>query len=127
MAFKLSRASSLISALVITSAVAFVAMSCGSEDSKKEEPATTTTTVKYADISAFVGTSCATAGCHAASNPADGYSMATRASIAARASEAAAAIENGSMPQAGAQKTAFDANTSSKAKLLEWLKAGAPQ
>jgi hypothetical protein len=102
-------------------------MSCGEDDSKKEEPATTTTTVKYADISAFVNTSCATAGCHSASSPADGYNMATRAGIAARASEAAAEIENGGMPPAGAQKTAFDADTTNKAKLVEWLKAGAPE
>jgi hypothetical protein len=126
MAIKRSSAYSLISALVITSAVSVGVMSCGGDDSKKETPATNTTKVKYSEISSFVGTSCATSGCHSATSPADGYNMSTRAGIAARSSDAVKAIENGSMP-IGAQKTTFDADATNKAKLIEWLKAGAPE
>lgn len=124
MAIKASRTYSLISALIFTSAVSIVVMSCGGDDDKKADPAAPTTTVKYSEISAFVGTSCAGAGCHSAANPSKGYNMSTRAGIAARASDAVKAIEDGSMPP---EKTAFNADTTNKAKLIEWLKAGAPE
>ena len=127
MAFKLSRASSFIGALVVTSAVALGAMSCG-EDSKKEETATPTTTVKYSEISTFVNANCANSGCHNATTAAGSYNMSTRAGIATKADKSVTRIEAKTMPQVGsAQKTAFDADTTNAAKVLEWLKAGAPE
>ncbi len=130
MAFKLSRASSFIGALVVTSAVALGAMSCG-EDSKKEEaaaPITTTTTIKYADVSTFVNANCANSGCHNATTKAGSYDMSTIVGIAAKASKSVTRIEEKTMPQVGsAQKTAFDADKTNSAKVLEWLKAGAPE
>ncbi len=126
MTIKLSRTMNMISAVVITSAVAFVAMSCG-EDEKKDAPAATTTTVKYADVSAFINANCANSGCHTGASPAGSYNMSTRAGIATKAGDSATRIEAGSMPPAGAQKTAFDADDATSAKLLEWLKAGAPE
>jgi len=125
MAFKLSRAYR-ISAILITGTAALVAMSCGEEDSKKTAPAAPTTTVKYADISAFVNQNCANAGCHSGTSPAENYNMATRAGIATKAAISVTRIENGTMPPSP-QKAAHDADTTNAAKLLEWLKAGAPE
>lgn len=126
MTIKLSRTMSMISVVVITSAVAFVSMSCG-EDEKKDAPAAPTTTVKYADVSAFINANCANSGCHTGANPAGSYNMSTRLGTASKAAASVARIEAGTMPPTGAQKTAFDADDATSAKLLEWLKAGATE
>lgn len=113
----------LISAALITGLV-----SCG-EDKKDEDKAATTTTVKYADVSAYINASCATSACHDAVSPESGYNMATRAGTATKASSSASRIEQGTMPPltATAELAAFKASADSKAKLIAWLKAGATE
>ena len=112
-----------------------LAASCG--DDKKDTPAATpttaptaTTTIKYSQVSAFVGSYCSASGCHDATTKSGSFNTTTRAGIALKATTAAARIELASnpMPPTGsAQKTSFDKETAGKANLLEWLKAGAPE
>lgn len=105
--------------------------SCSS-DSKEDAQATTTptTTLKYSNVSAFVGSHCASSGCHDSSTKAGSYNMSSRTGIATKATSAASRIESSSspMPPSGsAEKTSFDSETAGKANLIEWLKAGAPE
>lgn len=119
-----------LAGIISAGLVAFV-VSCG-DDKKEDKPATTTTALKYSDVSTTISTYCATSGCHNAAGAAasGNYDMTSRAKVAAKAATAASRIESTAnpMPTAGStQKTQFDAATTAKANLLAWLKAGAPE
>ena len=103
--------------------------SCSKSDDDTPAAIATTTTIKYSQVSALISTSCATAGCHNAASKSGSYDMSTRAGVAAKATTAAARIESTSnpMPPSGTAKTNFDKETTGKANLIEWLKAGAPE
>jgi hypothetical protein len=130
MASKLTKLISYSMAGVVSAALAVFAVSCG-DDKKDDEKASTTTTLKYADVSSTITTYCATSGCHdaAGASASGSYDMTTQAKTKTKASTAAARMENSSnpMPPVGSQKTALDAATTAKANLLAWLKAGAPE
>lgn len=128
MASKASKLISFSAAGLIAAALTFVALSCG-DDKKADDPAPTTTTVKYADVSAYINASCATSACHDAVSPESSYDMSTRAGAAAKASQSVSRINLGTMPPTTAttEVAAFKASADSKAKLLEWLKAGATE
>lgn len=108
--------------------MAATVVSCGDD---KKETTTATTAIKYSEVSALIATNCATSGCHNAASKSGSYDMSSRTAIATKASSAAARMELASNPMppttATAQKAAIDKDTTGKANLIAWLKAGAPE
>ena len=123
-----------VAAPIAGAALAIAGVSCSTE--KKNEPVATETSaapvssIKYTEVSSFIGTYCSASGCHDSTTKSGSYNTTTRAGVAAKASTAASRIESTSLPMppdGSAQKTAFAKEAAGKANLLAWLKAGAPE
>lgn len=102
--------------------------SCGGDDDDDDDDTTPTTSLTYSDVSTFINQHCASAACHSAETKGGNVDLSSHTGVQTHAAASATAIENGTMPQAGsAERTSFDSETSGKANLLEYLKAGAPE
>ena len=83
------------------------------------------TNLSYSDVALTLNNSCATSGCHSASNPSAGIDLSNSASVSENAARSLAAINNGSMPPSYApgQQNYFNNTEGAKQDLINYLGA----